>query len=120
MDCSGSKSTQTVWRQMAEKINVAGEDVELQKYLLGFTTPGEPDVTREPALKPLTEFRDSLAHLKSLNVDRLEKLMTGTLDLCSHRLDAWITSFATKRLAEMRESKSDRSFVWRVRLGDES
>ena len=30
--------------------------------------------------------------------------MTGTLDLCSHRLDAWITSFATKRLAEMRKA----------------
>ena len=30
--------------------------------------------------------------------------MTGTLDLCSHRLDAWITSFATKRLAEMRRA----------------
>ena len=30
--------------------------------------------------------------------------MTGTLDLCSHRLDAWITSFATKRLGEMRKA----------------
>ena len=30
--------------------------------------------------------------------------MTGTLDLCSYRLDAWITSFATKRLAEMRKA----------------
>src|SRR6266567_7228314 len=77
--------------------------MELGKYLLGFTPSGEPDVTREPDLKPLSEFRTSLAHLKSLKVARLEQLLTGTLDLCSHRLDAWITSFATKRLAEMRK-----------------
>jgi hypothetical protein len=31
-------------------------------------------------------------------------LVTGTLDLCSYRLDAWITSAATKRLAEMRNA----------------
>src|SRR5262249_32762071 len=35
------------------------------------------------------------------DASRLEELMKGTLDLCSHRLDAWITSFATKRLDEM-------------------
>ena len=78
--------------------------MEVGKYLLGFTPSGEPDIGREPDLKPLSEFRASLAHLKSLNVARLEQLMTGTLDLCSHRLDAWITSFATKRLAEMRKA----------------
>ena len=96
---------QTVWRQMATKITVQGvqDPMELGKYLLGFTPSGEPDVGQEPELKPLSEFRASLAHLKSLDSARLEQLMTGTLDLCSYRLDAWITSFATKRLAEMRK-----------------
>ncbi|HKV34593.1 MAG TPA: hypothetical protein VJP89_09735, partial [Pyrinomonadaceae bacterium] len=95
---------QTVWRQMAMKINVAGEaqPIELSKYLLGFIPSGEPDTAREPDLKQLSEFRASLDQLKSLSVDKLETLLTGTLDLCSHRLDAWITSFATKRLADMR------------------
>ena len=97
---------QTVWRQMATKISVPdiAEPVELGKYLLGFTPSGEPDLGREPDLKALGEFRASLAHLKSLTPGRLEQLMTGTLDLCSYRLDAWITSFATKRLAEMRKA----------------
>jgi hypothetical protein len=96
----------TVWRQMATKISVLGvtEQMELGSYLLGFTPSGEPDVDREPDLKPLSEFRASLAHLGTLTVARLEQLLTGTLDLCSHRLDAWITSFATKRLAEMRQA----------------
>ncbi|HKS10898.1 MAG TPA: hypothetical protein VJS13_15215 [Pyrinomonadaceae bacterium] len=95
---------QTVWRQMAMKINVAGEaqPIELSKYLLGFIPTGEPDTAREPDLKQLSEFRASLDQLKALSVEKLETLLTGTLDLCSHRLDAWITSFATKRLADMR------------------
>ena len=98
--------TLTVWRQLMTKINVPGaaEPMELGKYLLGFAPAGEPDVSREPDLKPLSEFRASLAHLSMLKVDRLEELLAGTLDLCSHRLDAWITSFATKRLAEMRKA----------------
>lgn len=97
---------QTVWRQMATKINVAGEaqPIELSKYLLGFIPSGEPDTAREPDLKQLSEFRASLDQLKTLNVEKLETLLTGTLDLCSHRLDAWITSFATKRLADMRQA----------------
>ena len=97
--------TQTVWEQMAKETNAQGvQDKTLGHYLLGFIPTGEPDLTREPDLKPLSEFRASLAYLKSLNPAALEQLMTGTLDLCSHRLDAWITSFATKRLAEMRKA----------------
>ena len=92
--------TQTIWDTFKKSINVTGEGTkEIGAYLLG--PSGEPDA-REPRLKPLIDFRASLAHLKSLNVNRLEELMTGTLDLCSHRLDAWITSFATKRLSEIR------------------
>ena len=94
----------STWRQMAMKINVTGEaqPVELSRYLLGFLPTGEPDIAREPDLKSISEFRASLDHLQSLSVDKLKLLLTGTLDLCSHRLDAWITSFATKRLAQMR------------------
>src|SRR5262245_39472684 len=98
--------TQTVWERMKINISVPGAPgpIEVGKYPLGFLPTGEPDVERAPVLKPLSDFRGSLGRLKSLDTDRLEKLMTGTLDLCSHRLDAWITSFATKRLAEMRKA----------------
>jgi hypothetical protein len=91
--------TQTVWRQLATKINVDGGQIEVAKYLLPPT--GDPDVAKDADLKQIKEFRASLDHLKSLSVEKLERLMIGTLDLCSHRLDAWITSLATKRLAEM-------------------
>jgi hypothetical protein len=98
------QSTQTVWEQIKTKISVGAAEPTIEEYLIGFSPNAEPDVTREPDLTQLSEFRASLVHLKSLNPARLEELMTGTLDLCSHRLDAWITSFATKRLAEMRKT----------------
>lgn len=49
----------------------------------------------------LGEFRASLARLQTLDSESLQFLMQGTLDLSAHRLDAWITSYATKRLASM-------------------
>jgi hypothetical protein len=98
--------TQTLWDQMKIPITLSNtQPLPVGKYLFGPTGSGEPDVTKDPELKPLTEFRASLAHLKSpsIGIAKLEKLLTGTLDLCSHRLDAWITSFATKRLTDMRQ-----------------
>ena len=95
VNLSASQSTPTIWDQLEKSISVSGQEVPLKTYLLG-----SPD--GEAELKPLSDFRASLSHLKSLDVNRLEELMSGTLDLASHRLDAWITSFATKRLAEMR------------------
>jgi hypothetical protein len=106
LDLPPGQPTQTVWKQLATTITVPGAStpIPLGDYLLGFLPSGEPDVASEPALQPLSEFRASLAHLQSLSVTRLEDLLTGTLDLCSHRLDAWITSMATKRLAELRRA----------------
>jgi hypothetical protein len=100
--------TQTVWDRMNATITPHGAQapIKVGAYLLGSTPSGEPDVENEPRLKPLSEFRAGLGRLKSLDVARLENLMTGALDLCSHRLDAWITSFATKRLDEMRKESS--------------
>ena len=37
----------------------------------------------------------------------IDRLFREVLDLCTHRLDAWITSFATKRLAQMRDRVPD-------------
>ena len=99
------RPTQTVWDRLNGDVNVSGlGTMKIGSYLLGFLPSGEPDTARKPELKPLSDFRASLTHLKSLDADRLEELMTGTLDLCSHRLDAWITSLATRRLAEMRSA----------------
>jgi hypothetical protein len=70
-----------------------------------FTLDSRPsDPAMASKVVTLIEFRESLAYLQKLKAANLERLFAGTLDLCSHRLDAWITSFATKRLSEMRQA----------------
>jgi hypothetical protein len=54
-----------------------------------------------PALR---ETRSSLAALATKSVDELSRLLRETVDACAYRLDAWITSLATKRLTAMRSA----------------
>ncbi len=53
----------------------------------------------------LAEFREALRTLSATDVPTLERHLAQTLDAASHRLDAWITSLATRRLAELREAR---------------
>jgi len=55
-----------------------------------------------PELKPLGALRAALTHLQGLPPAALERLLKGTLDIASHRVDAWITSLATRRLTALR------------------
>ena len=54
--------------------------------------------------EPVVGLRDALAILSIASTAELERLTGETLDCASHRLDAWITALATKRLEEMRRS----------------
>jgi hypothetical protein len=57
----------------------------------------------EPEAAQLDEMRAALAHLGALPVETLARELCGCLDLFAYRLDAWITSLATRRLRELRE-----------------
>jgi hypothetical protein len=46
-------------------------------------------------------FSDRLATLSELPSRDLERLFVGTLDVCSHRLDAWVVAMSDKRAAEI-------------------
>ena len=59
---------------------------------------------QEPEVAVLEELRKSLAHIEKLPVDALARHLSGCLDLFSYRLDAWITSLATRRLDELRNA----------------
>ena len=67
----------------------------VRQFLEGLKTYTLPSVTA------LGDFRSSLGHLSGLDTENLSLLLQATLDLSSYRLDAWITSFATRRLATM-------------------
>jgi hypothetical protein len=53
----------------------------------------------------VVDLAAALAHLETLPSAVLDRLLRETLDLGGHRLDAWVTSLATQRLAEMRSSR---------------
>jgi hypothetical protein len=52
----------------------------------------------------IASFNDSLAALQDRPVAELSLAFRTTLDLYANRLDAWITSLATRRLDQMRDS----------------
>lgn len=54
------------------------------------------------ALRRTTEVRRALGRLAGRPSASLDRLTRATLDVCSHRLDAWITAYATRRLADVR------------------
>jgi hypothetical protein len=50
----------------------------------------------------LVDFDTGLEEIEGLPTERLDLLFRETLSLTDNRLDAWITAFATKRLASLR------------------
>ncbi len=61
-----------------------------------------------PAGSPFAElkdFRSCLKNLSMLPTAELDRLLTETLDACSHRLDVWATSAATAILMRTRQSQ---------------
>jgi hypothetical protein len=93
-------STLTWRRQLALVVPAVTGTQTIEQYLEGLTDFGAPDVAA------LGDVRTALAWLQGIDVTTLQLLMQGTLDLSGHRLDAWITSFATKRLAAMRATNA--------------
>jgi hypothetical protein len=56
----------------------------------------------EPDTEDYGEFWAALERLEPLSTAALDRLLGETLDVCSHRLDAWITSFAGRALRRLR------------------
>ena len=75
------------------------------------------DAWRQPAARhthDLATVRASLAFLEQRTVGELNWAFRTTLDMFDWRLDAWITSLATRRLAELRVSKDEAGQAQRV------
>jgi hypothetical protein len=88
--------TLTSWRHLIEdKHNREPIDVYLHKL----------DKFDTPELSELGQFLGSLNELRNRPSAALERLLGESLDLSSHRLDAWITSIATQRLWSMRSDR---------------
>src|SRR5262249_13828996 len=76
-------------RQLASTVPSITGTSTIRQFLQRLTT------FTAPAVASLGDFRASLARLQGMDTEQLQFLTQSTLDLSSHRLDAWITSFAT-------------------------
>ena len=56
-------------------------------------------------------FSAALGILSKQPIRDLERMFTETLDLCSHRLDAWITGLATRRLRQNGIENANENYV---------
>ncbi len=92
----GSQETMT-WKWQLDQVVPAVTGAQSLAAWLGALTEFQA-----PKLASLGMIRASLAHLRTLDSEALQFLMQGTLDLATHRLDAWIISLATRRLNAMR------------------
>lgn len=62
-------------------------------------------LAEEAIKRGMSEWRTSVESLAEASSAELERLLTETLDVCSHRIDAWETSLYTERLARMRQAR---------------
>lgn len=86
----------TTWRMLLARPTGQTKNAPPATFLKALTAFDTPE------LKPLGDLRAALAHLQGLPPATLERLLKGTLDIASHRIDAWITSLATRRLTALR------------------
>jgi len=57
-------------------------------------------------------FQEALRVLaQTESIDERRLLLAETLDCCSHRLDAWLTSAASKRLMDLRATRATGTFI---------
>jgi hypothetical protein len=91
------------WDRLLNTITVAGATTTVWEYLL----------KSGPVFSTLlAELRTALKRLSALPTAELDRLVTESLDVCSHRVDSWVTSVATRRLqSEMRTSQPNGVYV---------
>ena len=91
----------TMERLFSSVPNVTGTQTAAD-FLRAGVIKAQTGVTGQFVDPTLLEIDNALADLASRPVDELEGLLCETLDVVSHRLDAWITSLATRRLQSLR------------------
>jgi hypothetical protein len=100
----GTKSSPTRLERLGEPLPQVSGSYPLHYFL---ENPSNASMLR--GLLPggtVLDMRDALKVLASQPTAELHRLFGETLDVASHRLDAWVTALATKRLAEMRTRRA--------------
>jgi hypothetical protein len=101
----GAPPTLTWRRQLDQKVAAVTGDRTIRQHL------ETPAGLQGPGAASLGEFRQALGWLRDRDSEALQNLMQTTIDLASHRLDAWITSFAIQRLDALRARQPEGLYV---------
>lgn len=104
VDVDAKIATERPWDRVGAFVSTAGEVTTAGTFAeAAFREATVRD--RAPSGAALAELHAvgaALAHLENRPTAVLDRALAESLDAGSHRLDAWITSLATKRLAELR------------------
>lgn len=76
-------------------------------YLINFSKIDDSSITN-PRIEAV---KISLENLSKQSTAELDRLLSECLDLSTHRLDAWVTSLATKRLKHLRNGNSEGLYI---------
>ena len=94
------------WTRLAAPLDGVTGGATLASHLDGVRAAGTADGSPVAAqLTALLDLQVSLRRLARVPSARLTRLLAGTLDLASHRIDAWIGAHAARRLATLREQR---------------
>ena len=92
-----SELTTTAWERLESPVASISGTRPLGQFILDNLTLAES--------RSVSEYKKALSQLENLPTAELDRLFTETLDVCSHRIDAWISSLPAKRLSEMRAAR---------------
>ena len=88
----------TTW-ELLVRPSIPNPDLTWADFLISFDPPPESPFAR------LADLRASLDRLAALPTAELDRLVTETLDACSHRLDVWATAIANAILQRKRSAE---------------
>lgn len=101
----------TIWNVLGTPVGDDGTAAAVlaQGVVLGALgqDPGPIALPTGPEADALRALTSGLEHLRTRPTATLERTMRETLDLATHRLDAWITSLASERLERLRAVAPD-------------
>jgi hypothetical protein len=103
---AGSLTRTSSWGVLFSTVDRLAELVD------GTAVPGDllgrtmAEVMASPRPAEVAAHRADVAAFAQLSPDRMTALTREHLDLCSHRLDAWLTGLADRRLSTMRRRRS--------------
>jgi hypothetical protein len=91
--------TMTLWRALAEPAPAeqGGPEQTVGEYLRAAAMDDDN-------LADLREFQTRVTRLGQADPATLDRLLRGSLDLAAHRIDAWMTSYAHRRLDYLRDA----------------